>query len=219
MNLPQHINKDNEVFKELNYWARHEHWDQIIERCNQIPMTNLLHQNYLNLAFAEKEILNEKIHNYPNMGIQSLLFTGGRTPYLSAMLSDIYYSMGHIAFSRRYAFEANESAGNYSPKLLKRLVQTSLIYGENKLALKYIGILEKTLFYKKWAKKQRYMLEKGTEDSNLSNKRKCLFPDNRFSGSKGLDKDLEEIIKSNPNHQATAQYLEAIRLFIGNIIP
>lgn len=219
MNLPQHVNKDNEVFKELNYWARHERWDQIIERCNQIPMTNLLHQNYLNLAFAEKEILNEKIHNYPNMGIQSLLFTGGRTPYLSAMLSDIYYSMGHIAFSRRYAFEANESAGNYSPKLLKRLVQTSLIYGENKLALKYIGILEKTLFYKKWAKKQRYMLEKGTEDSNLSNKRKCLFPDNRFSGSKGLDKDLEEIIKSNPNHQATAQYLEAIRLFIGNIIP
>ena len=63
------------------------------------------------------------------------------------------------------------------------------------------------------------MLEKGTEDSNLSNKRKCLFPDNRFSGSKGLDKDLEEIIKSNPYHQTTAQYLEAIRLFIGNIIP
>ena len=35
--------------------------------------------------------------------------------------------MGHIAFSQRYAFEANEGMGNFSPRMLQRLVQTSLI--------------------------------------------------------------------------------------------
>lgn len=217
-NAPSHISRDNEIFKEMNYWARQEKWEHLISRSKELPMRNLLHQNYVNMALAEKGILVKELKNYPNIGIQSLFINGNKTPYISAMLSDIYFTMGHLSFSRRYAFEANESAGNYSPKLLQRLVLTSLIYGEYELADKYIRLLESTLFYKDWANRQRRFLNPKAleEDTFLMNKRKCLFPDNRFAGSKGLDNDLKEILKHNPEHQATGQYLEAIRLFIGN---
>lgn len=219
---PQYISKDNETFKELTCLIDNGQWDAIIDRCKEIPMTNLLHQNCLNLAFAEKGCLLQELKHYPNIGIQSLFIGGNKTPYISALLNDIYFSMGHISFSQRYAFEANESMGGFSPKLLKRLVQTSLVYGHYELAMKYIQILEKTLFYQEWAKAQRAFLHNDSlleADPILGAKRKCIFPDNRFAGNMGLDKDLEEILKQNPSHHATEQYLKAIQKFIGTNIP
>ena len=49
-------------------------------------------------------------------------------------------------------------------------------------------------------------------DPLLGNKRRCLFPDNRFSGSKGLDVDLKQILHSHPSHRITLQYLGSLYL-------
>ena len=218
----QYLSAENETFKELNYHIRHEQWDEIISLDKEKRMINVLHQNCLNLAFAEKGCLMQELGRQPNIGLHSLFIGGNKTPYISGLLNDIYYSMGHMAFSRRYAFEANESMGGYSPKLLKRLVQTSLVYGNYKLALKYIQILEQTLFYQEWAKAHRAFLYNDSlleADPILGPKRRCIFPDNRFAGSLGLDKDLEEILKQNPTHTSTEQYLKAIELFTGKIPP
>ena len=215
----QYISKDNELFKELNYLARYERWNDIIERSDRIPQSNLLLLNYLNLALAEQGKLLDSKTIHPSWGTQCLFISGNKTPYISAMLSDIYFSMGHISFAQRYAFEANESSGNFSPKLLQRLVQTSLIYDNKALALKYIQLLEKTLFYKEWGQKMRALLENPNwEDSKLAEKKKCIFPDNRFAGSKGLDDDLQQITRQNPSYLSAQQYLGAIQILTGMII-
>lgn len=49
--------------------------------------------------------------------------------------------------------------GYGNPRMLKRLVQTNLIYGAYPVAEKYIRILENTFYYKDWAKSQRKFLE------------------------------------------------------------
>ena len=215
----QYVSKDNEFFKELNYLARNNRWEDIIKRYQEQGRSNVLYHNYLNLALAEQGKLSTDRKAYP-AGTQSLFLAGNKTPYISAMLSDIYFSMGHISFAQRYAFEANESSGNFSPKLLQRLVQTSLIYGNDELAQKYIQLLEKTLFYKDWATQHRkYLnsLQRLAEDATLSNLKRCIFPDNRFAGSKGLDDDLKQILDQNPGHKPAKQYLNAIQAIIGTI--
>ena len=215
----QYISKDNELFKELNYLARYERWNDIIGRSDRIPKSNLLLLNYLNLALAEQGKLLGSNTIHPGWGTQCLFISGNKTPYISAMLSDIYFSMGHISFAQRYAFEANESSGNFSPKLLQRLAQTSLIYGNKELALKYIQLLEKTLFYKDWSQGMKAQLENpNLQDTKLTEKKKCIFPDNRFAGSKGLDDDLQQIIRQNPSHLSAQQYLGAIQTLTGMII-
>ena len=78
------------------------------------------------------------------------------------------------------------------------------------------------MFYQEWAKTQRAFLYNDSlleADPILGPKRKCIILDNRFAGSMGLDKDLEEILKQNPSHHATEQYLKAIQIFIGTNIP
>lgn len=216
----KYIDKNNEIFKELNHYANHCQWNNITDKCKHLPMDNLLFQNYLNVALAEKGILADQLFKQPCIDIQTIYVVGNKTPYVSALLSDIYFSMGHIAFSQRYAFEANEGMGNFSPRMLQRLVQTNLIYGYYGTAQKYLEILEETLFYKDWATSHKRFLWNDPvveTDSILGSKRRCLFPDNRFSGIKGLDDDLKQIVLQNPLHKTTIQYLGSLYLLSKDI--
>ena len=69
------------------------------------------------------------------------------------MMSDLYFQMGFTTMAQRAAFEVMESTSNYnkSARELMRLVETNLIIGEYQVALKYISLLEDTLFYRNWA--------------------------------------------------------------------
>lgn len=212
---PHYVNKHNEDFKLLSSLLSQREWKKVIEQSQTLPIGNLIYQNCLNTALAEEGKLADSLFNQPCYGIQSIYVQGNKTPYISALLSDIFFSMGHIAFAQRYAFEANESLGNYSPRLLKRLVQTNLIYGEYAVAEKYLTLLSKTRYYKKWAEEHQRFLwnDKAVEeDTLLGAKRRCLFPDNRMSGSKGLDDDLKQIIRQNAAHTTTIQYLGSLYL-------
>ncbi len=218
--IKKYVDGNSEIFKELNYYASNSQWDKIIDRCSNIPINNLLYQNYLNIALAEKGMLADNLFKEPCYDIQTIYVVSDKTPYISALLSDIYFSMGHIALSQRTAFEANEGVGNFSPLMLKRLVQTNIIYGAYGVADKYLDLLDNTMFYKDWADSYRKFLwnDAAVEaDPLLGAKRRCLFPDNRFSGIKGLDDDLKQIVMQNPSHKITVQYLGSLYLLIKDL--
>ncbi len=218
--IEQAVDHKYETFKELNYYIYHNDWEKIVTKCGTIPMNNLLYQNCLNLALAEQGVLADLLFREPCYDIRTIYALGEKNPHIYALLSDVYFSMGHIALSQRYAFEGNGSLGNFSPRLLKRLVQTNLVYGCYGVAAKYLEVLEHTLYYKEWARAHKRFLwdDKAVEaDPLLGSKRKCLFPDNRFSATKGLDDDLKQIILQNPEHRATIQYLGCLYLLSKDI--
>lgn len=178
---------------------------------------NLLFQNCRNMALAEQEKLGDQLLDFPCVDIRSIYQVDIESPQIAALMSDVFYSMGHIAMSQRYAFEANEKMGNRSPRLLQRLVQTALIYGNDALADKYMYMLRKTLFYGDWcdALKNHYSKE---YIYAVSNKKACLFPDNRFSGIKGLDDDLLQVARNTKRtrqHNVTLQYLGSLYILAG----
>ena len=73
------------------------------------------------------------------------------------MMSDHYLHMGFTNMSQRAAFEVMECTSNYnkSAREMSRLVETNLIIGEYDVALKYISILQQTLFYRNWATRMK----------------------------------------------------------------
>ena len=73
------------------------------------------------------------------------------------MVSDMAYQLFWSNISQRAAFEAMEYIPNYnkSGRALKRLVETNIIGGHYDVAKKYISILEKSIFYRKWALSMR----------------------------------------------------------------
>ena len=77
------------------------------------------------------------------------------------MVSDMAYLLYWTNISQRTAFEAMEYIpnNNKSGRALKRLVETNIISGHYDVARKYISILEKTTFYRKWAKSMRSLVD------------------------------------------------------------
>lgn len=196
--------KRSVIYMQLSNYIRHQQWNEVIQLCNEnSPVTNLLHQNCLNMALAEKCQLGDKLLNEPVKDITSIYINQIQSPEIACLLSDLYFSFGHIAQSQRYAFETNEKMYNLSPRLLQRLIETNLIYGQKEVADKYLLILSKTLYYKDWKPSETLIAEK----------RKCIFDDNRFSGIKGLDDDLLQVARNTRGTrqcQITLQYLGSL---------
>lgn len=141
---------------EYDYLQRQKSWKKIIEKAaKEEPKAKASH-HVVNLAkYYQKEISPE--------GLKASLYQ----PYKaltsatsSMMMSDLFFQMGFVNFSQRAIFEAMESASNYnkSARALCRLTETALVTGQYEVALKYISLLEDTLFYRRWAQYMRQLV-------------------------------------------------------------
>ena len=74
-------------------------------------------------------------------------------PINICMKSDLFFHLGLVNASRRYAFEFKQliANGNQSGRMLKRLAETELVSGHEQLARKYLYILHDATFYRQWA--------------------------------------------------------------------
>ena len=206
--MPKYSDAKTLKLKKLDYFARTEQWDKTIEECKG-KLTNFLYMCHLNMALANKGELSDKMFNFDQRGPQGLLVQWNKSENISCMLSDIYFTMGATASSQEMAFED----GN--PRMLKRLVQTNLIYGTYPVAEKYISILEKTYAYRDWAQSQRKYLynDEVVESDPILGTRRRMLPDrNSLAMIKGLAGDLALFLEKGPANSAALQYLGAMYL-------
>lgn len=200
--------------------ASNHEWDEIAAGYKDVDQEDATMQNFLNLALAEKGTLCDYLFRHPNNGVAALHNTDNKSPYTYMLLSDIYYSMGFIALAKRYAFEANEALGNASPQMLMRLADTNIITGDYAVAAKYLDMLALTVRYSSWAEGRRLLLyndDAVSADPIPGMKRGCLFTDNRFAGINGIADDMLHVLRSNPSHTSTMQYLGAYYMLSRNI--
>lgn len=211
----KYVNFKSAFFEELDYYVRTEQWDEIIVR-SEGDLKNYLYKFCLNLALAEKGELGERMFSFDQLGTKGLYLNFNRVSHISTLLSDLYFSMGYISLAQRMAFESNVSTpGGMNPRMIKRLVQTNLIYGAYPVAEKYISLLEQTAYYDDWATEHRKFLwndEAVEQDSLLGIKRKCILRDNYLAELAGLDVDLKRIAAQNPDYKTSIEYVGAIYL-------
>ncbi len=201
--------------KELDYYARTEQWGKIVDACRG-RLTNYLNMCYLNLALAQRGELADGMFGFDQRGPQGLMVGWNKTDHVSSLLSDIAFAIGDVAMSQEMAFEAYVTAkGEGNPRMLKRLVQTNLIYGEYPVAEKYIRLLSNTVCYKAWAEEHRRFLYDDAaveQDAVLGAKRRCLPRENHLSQLNDVEKNLRVIAEANPENKAAIQYIGALYL-------
>ena len=205
--------------KELDYYSRNQQWDAILN----LPSSsnhNVLLTCFKNLAMAQKGILADKGLYHKQLGNAALWIDWDQSSTVGTLLSDLYYAMGHIALSQRFAFEsviASEWKAN--PYLFLRLIQTNLIYGHYEVAEKYIRFLEDTR-YREQAQAYRKFLYNDAlveQDKELGGKRKGISGTERLSEMKGLTNDLLQIAFANPENRIVLEYVGMYILFERNI--
>ena len=213
--IPNYSDRKSAKLKELDYYTRMEQWDKVVKACEG-KVTNFLYLCYLNKALAEKGELADRMFAFDQRGPQGLLVSWNKAEQVSALLSEVYFTMGYMGPAQEMAFEGYVSTIGYgNPRLLKRLVQTNLIYGTYPIAGKYIDVLENTFYYKDWATAQRKFLNNDAAveaDPVLGPRRRALPQESNLAQVNGFDADLQLLAKTNPGHKAPIEYLGAFFL-------
>jgi len=205
--VPSYMDTKSYKMKKLDYFTRMQQWDKIIDDCKG-QLTNYLYLYHLNTALFETDQFADQMFSFDQRGSDGLMPKWNRTTVVSTLLSDINFTLGNIAVAQEMAFESFvSSSGGGNPRMLKRLVQTNLIYGYYPVAEKYLDILEKTYSYKDWAKEHRRFLYNDPEVENdllLSSKRKGLLKNNYLSDP---GRDYEEMVNHYPGNRRPLEFL------------
>lgn len=204
-------NTSNQDIWRLNHHAYMEDWDAILNFVSDKPMNNYLSMNYANMALANKgELANRAFHYYPK-GMNSLLTTVNSTGTVRLLASDIHYTVGCIAEAQQHAFEAQVTfPQSMGIQTMKRLVKTNLIFGHHAVAEKYLSLIAKTTFHRKWAQKYSQFLHNDQAieaDAELGEKRRSLSQQNRFAMFYGWTPELQDILEVNPENRKAKEYL------------
>jgi len=118
-----------------------------------------------------------------------------------------YYTVGFMNEAHHRAYESMVING-YRPENLKMLIKTDLINGNYRSAERHIGILSKSLHYRKWAMKYKSMLHKPEQvlaDPELGEKAK-LAPRKDFFFSQNEILNIDLMLMSNPDNKVAFEY-------------
>lgn len=155
--LPLHPLGGTEEEMAYDYQLRQGDWRAILRQYTQQPPRSMACNSAAALAFFKTGQMDEQtlVHAVP----VTRKVLSGRTA--SFIMSDIYMETGLVSMAQRCAFEAMESIEDFnkSGRALVRLTECSLVNGQTEVALKYIALLEKTVFYRRWASRMRQWAE------------------------------------------------------------
>ena len=197
---------------EYDYLIRRQQWDAIIAKAEKQQPDMPMSVCATNLALGMKNQLGNRAFRFYQHGTEGLLPKFERD-FTSALLTgEVYYHLGLVNTAQRHAFEAMEAIPNYnkSGRIVKRLAETNLINGQYKVAEKYLRMLEKTVFYRTWAKDKLQLIahEEQIDKHPLYGRMRQfrLQEDFLFSDTE-LDKIFGQLFMHNPKNQLAIQYL------------
>jgi len=155
--LPLHPLGGTEEEMQYDYLIRKGDWQAIIDKYNNQKPLSMSCNSAAVLAFFQTHQIDQQTL-VTNILTTKQILSGRSAAFI---MSDVYMLTGLLSLSQRCAFEAMESIEDFnkSGRSLVRLTECSLIYGQTELALKYISLLEKTVFYRRWAQQMRPLAE------------------------------------------------------------
>lgn len=197
---------------EYDYLVRINNWNGIIAKAEKQMPDLPMSVSATNLALGMTNQLGERAFDFYQRGSEGLLPKFERNYATAQLTGEIYYHLGLINTAQRFAFEAMEAIPNYnkSARVVKRLAETNLINGQYKVAEKYLKMLEKTVFYRPWAKRTMAMLgdEKQINSHPLyGTLRQYRLQEDFLFSEQELDKICGQLFVHNPQNQMATQYL------------
>ena len=197
---------------EYDYLVRIKDWQGIIAKAEKQTPDLPMSVSATNLALAMTNQLGERAFDFYQRTSEGLLPKFERNFATNQLTGEIYFFLGLINTAQRFAFEAMEAIPNYnkSARVIKRLAETNLINGEYEVARKYLQMLEKTIFYRPWAKRTMAMLgdEKQIDSHPLyGTLRQYRLKEDFLFSEDELDKICGQLYMHNQKNQMAVQYL------------
>ena len=210
--IPKAYDEQKYDLVEYDWLVRQQRWNDVIAKSERkhpnLPMSVCA----TNLALGMTGQLGDRCFDFFQHGTEGLLPEFERNFSTTLLTGDVYFLLGLINTSQRYAFEAMESLPNYnkSARAIKRLAETNLINGQYAVARKYLTMLQKTIYYRNWAERRMEMIDNPRliDAHNVYGYlRKVRLEDDFLFSDKELDKMIGQLLMRNKENMMAMQYL------------
>ncbi len=197
----------------LDYEASHNQWNKVYELSSKYRMRNNLSAYYTNMALSKLGIMPDSLMNYYQPAATGLFIpVNANENYMTITFSnEIYWQLGDVNASQHSALLGMVfSPRAKNSRLMKRLVEINIVNGDYGVAEKFIGILEKTMFHRKWATAKRKYLFNENECSHsewISGKRDIIPSKDLLKKGNEYIITLKMLVDNNPGNRMALDYL------------
>ncbi len=151
--IPASFNKEKSRIIEYDALVRRGDWSGIISKAQAEKPSDSFSLQALNLALGMTGQLTDKMFQYDQKGIESLIDKNRLDNTSPLVTAEILYRLGltNIAFSTTFDIQEAIMNDRKSGRFMKRMAECMIINGNYKVAEKYIGMLRNSFYYASWA--------------------------------------------------------------------
>ena len=209
------------------YLLRKSDWQGIIDHARQqlsehnAFIATPLSGNAVNLALGMTQQMSSQMFTLPQRGMRSLVMPNVRDNVSNVASMEVFWQLGFINESMRYAFDSQESIANCrkSSRFTQRMAECNIVNGKYDVASKYIDLLKQTLFYSDWAQQaEQYLFDedKITSYTPWAVRRQYRLEADFLYYYPEMAKMLGQLVMHNRQNRLAYDYFMAALLLEGN---
>jgi hypothetical protein len=211
-----HATYDRDTHETLAYdWLiRHERYEDVLRRAEKFQPHNPVSACSVNLCLFTQGQLESRLTDFYQCGTEGLVLPSIRDNLSDITSAEVLWMMGMPNITLQYAFDLQESIqnGRKSGRFMKRIAECNIVNGWYDRAVRYLDMLEHSLFYRKWAKSRKEMIQDESRvaaDPVYAWIRNVRFQDDFITNYNTLDLMMAILYNQNKNNFMAAQYYEA----------
>jgi len=211
-------NKTEALFK-IDYYVQHSEWRKALKHAARYPGTNRLITYFSNLSLYKTGQMGDNLFHFNQFGKEGLWLKWPGSKLSLFFGGGIFFHLGYFNEAYRWAYDAMVLNGQ-NPRSLKSLAMISLINGNTALAEKHLNILNKTLFYRKWAQHyQNYLQDTDMvqRDQEIMKEHHFLLNSDFIIDTNNHDQLLFQLLKNHSDNRMAYEYFMASFLLDKNI--
>lgn len=202
--------------------ADFENWNKVLKMAEKSEIKNPIATYYTNLALSKQMQLGDRMMEFYQPFTSGLFLPVNPKSnwFITFFSSDVYYHIGDMNMAQHSAMLGMTfSPYQRSARLVQRLIEINLVSEDIPAAMKYIRMLESSLFHREKAVQLKEMALTTNPDNYpwLQNKRKQIHTSDILLSSRIPQTTLELLVKTNPDNREALDYLLAYHLMNKNI--
>lgn len=195
--------KNTEYFLRMDRAAECGDWEEVLEVAESLEQWSREEFFYVSLALANRGELGEKLFNYPVWGIGCLYLPRSLDYHISVVGSEFYYRLKIPNEALHWTLQAAiASPVGINFRTLKRLIDVNIQKGDNRLADKYLAILEHSTVHGEWVGNRRAQMQAPQTERVLPNEYIDFF-----IGGRPFLSDMARVLDAGRSPEMTLDYI------------
>lgn len=195
---------------ELDTEVTRENWDRVMELSRKDLHTAESSDCY-NLAMAMKGRLGNSLFDYSQAGDVYFFLpfvSGDQNLFYNGLAGEHWFQLGDMTIAEQSSITCLQASPEHTgARYIERLARVNIITGQKATAQKYLNLLGKTLFYRKWA--ERMLDGDLTEEDNawIERSRANMIHTDFVHLADDPRPVLVALLEANPDNTPAREYL------------